>query len=713
MPPILVQKLDLGIDALLSNNMIDPRGAAQGTENILYEYGIMRTPSGFAKLDLTTTGLNSGEVVVSLIQYEEYDRTSHLLAVTNSKIYDHNNVSSTWDDKTGTALNAYVESPISFVAVAHNDTDIYLDDNAAKSNQYYHLLVCDGGRSDIKRWAGKNEATFLPVTGADGYATGGSTHRALQVGLFKNRTLLISPLEWNTTSGVWVQNKNRVRYSYLAKLQTWTGTGSGFVDLLDTGDENIWSAPLGSTYIVYQKNTIWDLGYVGGTTVFSPRPVIPDLGLLTSGAFASKNNIHYFVGNDYNVYAYYGGTVKQSIGDKIAKFLQEDLDPVHENKCRLVIGENGRWLHVFIVENGSTYITKAYSMNMSTSAWTVRDWTNIFSSTTGITAASLVGAQSYTTGDSYTEALENISPYDSADTTGTTAGDTTMRYGDVLIDGTVNQIDWSSLSATADYDFSFNDSESEFSTGGLFMCFSYVNDPTRLIGLTATEGTAYSGMLLRIDDGSDSDLMPNGSHYYTITDVSSVKDGATTDYTVKINFAPRGTDLAVCATAAQIPVFGGDTSASLFDPSGATYNSALQTSLVSARMVYGDSNGFVYQADETSVTEGGNAILTRHITPVVDVGLPSKYKRWNKLSYVAKERTDDNGGIKVRFRTDNFDTSETGWVDITQTLTSDWAEHDAYINRSSKRIQFNFENVSGSDFELREAIIHTEGESNR
>ena len=707
MPSVLVQQLDMGLDALVSNNMIDPRGAAQGTENVLYEYGIMRTPSGFAKLDLTT-GLNSGETVLKIMQYEEYDRTSHLMAVTNSKIYDHNNVTSDWDDKTGSAINAYIESPISYAAIAHNDTDIYLDDNTSKEKQYYHLIVCDGGRSNIQRWAGKNETAFLPVTGADGYATGGSTHRALQVGVFQNRLILISPLEWDNASGVWVQNKNRVRWPAIGKLQTWEGTGSGFVDLLDTGDENVWSASLGSTYIVYQNNSIWDLGYVGGTTVFSPRPTIPDLGLLSPGALASKNNAHYFVGNDYNIYAYYGGTVKQSIGDKISKFLREDLDPVYENRCRLVMGENSKWLHVFIVENGYEYITKAYSMNMLTGAWTTRDWTNMYTSTTGITAASLVGAQTYTTGDSYTEALATLSAYDSADNTSDTAGDTTIRYGDVLCDSTFNQLDWSTLSAVGDYDFSFNEVNTEFSTGGLFACFSYANDPTKLVG----DDTDYSNKIIRMDDCSDSSLMPNGSHYYTITDVSSTLD-AGSDYTVRIDFAPRGTGYAVCATAAQIPVFGGDTSASLYDPSGETYNSELQTTLVSAKLVYGDSEGLVYQADETISTEDGNNILSRHLTPVIDYGTPDKYKRHNKLTYTAKERTTGNGGVKVRFRTGNFDTSETGWVDVTQTLTSDWEEYDAYVNRSSKRVQFNFESASGSDFEVREAEIHAESEANR
>jgi len=655
MPSVLVQKLDMGLDALVSNNMIDPRGAAQGTENILYEYGIMRTPGGFAKLDLTT-GLNSGETVLKIIQYEEYDRTSHLLAMTNSKIYDHNVINKTWDDKTGMALNAYIESPVSALAVAHNDTDIYLDDNTSKSNQYYHLLICDGGRSDIKRWAGKNESTFLPLTGADGYATGGSTHRALQVGLFKTHTLLISPLEWDDSSGIWVKNPQRVRWAAIGKIQTWTGTGSGSVDLLDTGDQNVWSAPLGSTYIVYQNNSIWDLGYVGGTTVFSPRPTIPELGLLTQELLVSKNNVHYFVGNDYNVYAYYGGTIKQSIGDKIHKFLQEDLNPVYENRCRMAMGENNRWLHIFIVPNGSLYITKAYSRNMSTGAWTVRDWSNLFTSGKGITAVNLVGAQTYTTGDSYAQALENISPY-AADISSTdTPGDVTMRYGDVLRgDTTANVIDQT-------WDFS----EMDAAAGGLTFDIT--------MGGASSEVTTdfASNPILRVDDGSLGVNMPYGTHYYTVTDVS--ESGGVKDYRFTVDArgmtdstalgANDSTGTGIADNSTNVPSTDATFTATFFDPSGATYDSALQESLVSAKLVYGDADGFVYQADEDAVTEDGNDILGHHISPVIDYGSPSKYKRHSKLTYTAKERVDGLGGIKIRFRTGNFDTSSTGWSAI-------------------------------------------------
>ena len=699
MPSILVQKLDLGLDALVSNNMIDPRGAARGTENVLYEYGIIRTPFGFAKIDLTTAGLNSGDPILNIMSYVEADRTAHTVAATTQKLYDHNRSAGTWEDKTGDVMSSDIFHPVSYAAIAHNDTDIYLNDSSAQSNQYYHLIVCDGGLSDIQRWAGKFETTFHDVVGGGGYHDG-TTHRALHVGTFKSRLILLSPLAFDGTSKAWILNKQRVRWPVISKLQTWVGTGSGFVDLLDRGGENVWAAALGSLYIVYQNNSIWDLGYIGGTRIFDPKPVVPNLGLLAYHLIATHGNIHYIVGNDYNVYAYYGGSVKQRIGDKIHRFLQEDLDPVYQNRSWMTMGEQNKWLYIFIVPNGSIYITKAYVMNMQTGSWTVRDFTNTFGLNDGITAVSLVGSQTYTVGDTYQEALDKLSPHD-ADVSQDTAGDITIRYGDVLRgDSTVNVIDQT---------FDFSDTNA--AAGGLTF------DVTA--GATAEITTDFINKpILQIDDGSFMTNMPWGTHYYTVTDVSHgagindyrfTVDARGGDGTIPVD--TTGTGIADNST--NVPSTDATYSITFFDPSGATYNQVLDDVLVDDKVVLGDATGFIYQMDETYLTEDTNNILARHITPVIDMGKPGDFKRWNRLSYTAKEKTSGNGGVKIRFRTASFDTSETGWIDITQTLTSEWEEYDAYMNRSSKRVQFDFENVSGSDYEIREAELYAELEGNR
>ena len=87
---LLVQAPDRGLNALLPDNMTDPRQAGEGSKNVIYERGFIRRDDGFAKVDLTTTGLNSGEQVLAVFKFTEIDGTAHLIACTESKIYKHN-----------------------------------------------------------------------------------------------------------------------------------------------------------------------------------------------------------------------------------------------------------------------------------------------------------------------------------------------------------------------------------------------------------------------------------------------------------------------------------------------------------------------------------------------------------------------------------------------------------------------------------------------
>jgi len=297
---------------------------------------------------------------------------------------------------------------------------------------------------------------------------------------------------------------------------------------------------------------------VGGEDIFDPLPIIKDLGLLSYHLLASRQNVHYFVGDDFNIYEYFGGSVKRAIGDKIHKNLQDDLNPDYVSRCWLKMGKRNDFLWLFIVPVGETYITKAYGRNMKTGAWMVRDFSHKWS-TGGITAANLVGGQTHTIGETYAEAMETLSSYDADISTGT-SGDITRRYGDVLIDTTGSALAWTSLDYTLDF------TDIEFSEGGLFFCFSASADPTKLVG----DDTDYSGLVLAMDDGSDSSNIVHGRHYYTLTDISSV-DGGGGDYTVTVWLDPRDTTgNALADDSANVPginAVGADCTATIYDPS--------------------------------------------------------------------------------------------------------------------------------------------------
>jgi hypothetical protein len=671
---VLVNNPDLGLNALLPPNALDLREAAKGSENIVYEYGILRTPYGFSKLDLTT-GLNSGDTILHAFQWREEDETTHLTAVTTEKIYDHDRVNSEWDDKTQSSVTMSSDAvhPISYAEVGHNDTAIYLNDDAAAANAYHHIIVCDGGMSNIQRWAGKWETDFADLVGAGGYHDG-TTHRALQVSNSKkSRMILLSPQDYDSATSAWVENNQRTRWPTVGKIETWTGTGSGFADLRDTGGTNVWSASLGSDHIIYQTRGIWSLNYVGGKDVFSPMPIIPDLGLLSYHLLFSYNNVHYFVGTDYNVHAFYGGSMRQSIGDKIHKYLQEDLNPQYKYRCWLTMGAQGKYLWILIVLSGDTFITKAYRMNMISKAWHVRDFSSKWTSG-GISSISLAGAESYTIGDTYATEMLTESAYDISD-----ADDVTVRYGDFLLDA--------SRTLTKDY------------TAGTWGAGGY--DYSKAAEAFTADFTEND--LLVVFDGSDATNTRYGTHIYTCYDVSAngFSIYGTEDRTTNQDHGIGDTSTAV---PADLSVAGNNTigfySACSGDSPGATYNQELDEIHVEDKIVIGDSAGFVYRIDETYTSDDGNNILQRHLTPVMDWSAPGIYKRWPGLRITAKGTS-----ITIRNRIASFDTSETGWTDVTQALTSEWVNYEFPLNTSSKKIQWAIKDFSGDDFQVSDIEI--------
>lgn len=674
MADILISGPDLGLNCLAPVNMLNPREAADGSYNVVYEKGLLRTAPGLKNWN-TSTPLNSGDTVLHLgacrINLSEY-----LLAVTREKIYRRDFVNSEWDDitQTGVTMGSAVDSPVSTVVISHDDAAIYLNDDTAQSHAYEHVVLCDGGRSNIQRWAGEGETDCADVLGADGYA-GGTAHRALQVGTTQNRLILVSPLEYDGSSRLWVENRCRVRWPQQAKLESWTGTGSGAVDLRDTGGINVWSASLGTEYYVYQDNSIWNLRYVGGTTIFDPKPVVRDLGLLESRLLLAFGNQHYFVGSDYNVWVYYGGTIKKAIGDKIKDFLYRDIEPSRIRRCWIAMDVNAERLGVFFVSAGGDYIGQVYWYDLTQGTWARQDLDAGFPSG-GITAVARVASATGYRGETYRQALAKESLYEISD-----AGDATLRYGDVLCDA--------SRTLTSEV------TNATWCAGG-----------THLICATGAFLTDMTpGDIVLVEDGSNWTNCRYGDHYYAVADVSN------TFFTLQ----ERDPSLGVSDTTdvpASVPI-------TVWTADGEHYADVLEIYKTKEALVVGDDSGYLYVFDESlSGTIDGTTFAVIHCTPVFDGGKPGLQKRWPGLRVTArKPETDNDGQILVYYRTANFDsTALSSWtrVDASAALDGTFWTRQFFVNRTSEKIQFALMNAGGSTFEVREIeIVEPELQENR
>lgn len=433
--PILVQAPDKGVNNLLPVNMIGDRESVCWSKNVLFSCGEIKTPYGFALLAESGLPLDSGSKILGIAKYQEQDKTEHIIVVTSNKIYKKNNIGNAWvnvilNDLVDNTLRANIFNPVSFVSVTHTD-GIAMD--VTGSEAYRHLLICDGGMSPIQRWVGKFESKFYSLKGADGYHEADTPlvtdHYALQVNLFYDHVILLSPKTWNATAQVFEENPSLVLFGKAGKLEgsdayKTTETGAGAIDLIDTGDTNVWCAKLGNQLIVYQKHSIWSLSNVGGADVFRARVEMTDLGLLAPHLLISYDNKHFFVGNDFNIYVYYGGSTKQLIGTQIRDLFKDDLDYTLAYRCWMAVGANSSRLWIYYVPEGQSYVVKAWGMDLQTGAWMQRDFTHVWTDS-GITCVVSLGAQYYMVGDTYQQAIDSEETYNDA----ITAGDT---YRDLL-----------------------------------------------------------------------------------------------------------------------------------------------------------------------------------------------------------------------------------------------------------------------------------------
>ena len=607
---------------------LPPGSMADGSKNVFVKDDTLYTPPGFAKVASTSLPLDSGAAILAQHVYTELDGTSHWLVATPGTIQEHDYRAGTWNDLTqsGVSFNANIYNPVSFVGIFHTDAILL---NGSGNSWYHHCLASNGGLGPVQRWGGKFETDFADLLGADGYhhaTSGRTTHYCLQVGIFKSHPLLISPKEADAAN-ILHDNNQRVRWAPAGKLETWSGTGSGYSDLVDTGGHNVWSALLRDNYIIYQNNSIWAMNYRGGTSPFDPRIEIPDLGLLSPHLFCSKNNVHYFVGDDYNVYAYHGGAEKEIVGDKLHRFLRRDIDREHALRSWLCMGKDNERLWLFIVPTGQIYATEAYVIDRYSGTWMRRDfthkWTN---STSGISSVVLVGGTSYDSGKSYRQLLLDQSP------------SKVVAIGGCVRVGTTVTVTCSTAHA-----------------------------------MLATETVTITGCGTPFD----------GAHTIVSVPTGTVDaNGNPTTFTFTVADSGNTTN----ATAGTAIVVGKAPTSIDYQNSAVTSREMLETVLTDEEVALGSSDGYVYQFDPDLTTDDDETILTAHITEVIDAGKPGWEKIWPAIRIVAKGTT-----ITVSYRIASFETIATGWVDFAaQTLTSEFVEYFIPINETSKKIQFKF-----------------------
>jgi hypothetical protein len=97
----------------------------------------------------------------------------------------------------------------------------------------------------------------------------------------------------------------RVRWSNVGTTDDWSEGTSGYVDLVDTPDWCVNIELLKDTCFVYKDNSIWELQYVGGQSVFKPLMRSSVNGTISPQSIQTIKDLHYFSSSD-GIYTFDG-----------------------------------------------------------------------------------------------------------------------------------------------------------------------------------------------------------------------------------------------------------------------------------------------------------------------------------------------------------------------------------------------------------------------
>lgn len=216
-------------------------------KNVRFLKGLVKKDLSYDYL-IDSTALDGTPMLIH--SFNRYDGSADLMIMTIDWAY-HLKSDNTWEKKNPLAQFTGDEDD-QFCAV----TTL----SAAGAD----LLVVTNGVNAIQQWDG-SAAAFSALGGL-------AAVTAKYLATFASRLILGNTIETGTYC------PKRVRWSVVGDPEDYTSTGSGFLDLVDTDDNITGFASYKDRLFIIKERSIWELVYVGGTTVFRVIPVIKEVG---------------------------------------------------------------------------------------------------------------------------------------------------------------------------------------------------------------------------------------------------------------------------------------------------------------------------------------------------------------------------------------------------------------------------------------------------
>ena len=218
---------------------------------------------------------------------------------------------------------------------------------------------------------------------------------------------------------------NRVRFSNLVTAnaipdswdETDTTRSAGFNDLVQMQTEIIDGGTLGSNFIIYSSDQVWQMEFVGGTFIFNFRKLFTDSGIINQNCSVEIEGKH-FVFGPQDIYAH-DGTTKQSICDeRVKNFIYKGLNVQNADRCFVQHNETLNEIY-FCYQSGDEHVSftnatrcnRAAVYNYRNDTWSFMDLPNVSSGT----SANVNSVNTYANATSLTYSLVGGSYYDQED----------------------------------------------------------------------------------------------------------------------------------------------------------------------------------------------------------------------------------------------------------------------------------------------------------
>lgn len=141
----------------------------------------------------------------------------------------------------------------------------------------------------------------------------------------------------NTVDSADDERPGRIRWSAFGDPYDWTvspSTGADFRDLPGGTVERIFGGEFG---VIFQRNSVFRMSFVGTPTFFQLDEVLPGIGLIAPGAAARDGDTIYFL-SDRGFFSLVNGTQAAAIGaEKVDRYVLNELDISNAHRISCVV----------------------------------------------------------------------------------------------------------------------------------------------------------------------------------------------------------------------------------------------------------------------------------------------------------------------------------------------------------------------------------------